>query len=74
MPIHSMLQSTITCISAKKPPREAAPMRVEAADAIEAKDSGGKDSEYTTAIDGRKLRLAEHWRGTKPRSECRAHQ
>ncbi len=49
-------------------------MRAGAADAIEAKDAAGQDGEYATAIDGRKLRLAERWCGAKPRSERRTRQ
>jgi hypothetical protein len=45
-------------------------MRAGAVDAIEAKEAARQEREYATAIDGRKLRLAERRRGAKPKSKC----
>ena len=74
MPIHSTLRSTITCISARRPPPEAVPLPAGAADAIETGGTACPACDYATALDGRKLCLIERRRGAKPGSECRTHR
>src|SRR6202795_594544 len=68
-PIHSTRRSTITCISARKPPREAVHLRAEVVDAIEVKSASGQSCQYAAAVDGRKLCFAERRCGAKPRAE-----